>query len=307
MKKIFQLSLGLLIVLSLLFYFNIAPDISVEDLKKKYANEHSQFLEVDGMKVHYRDEGEGVPIVLVHGTAASLHTWDDWTQDLKKKYRVIRLDLPAFGLTGPHPKRDYHIKTYSAFLNKFVEQLNVPSFYLAGNSLGGEIAWFFASEHPEKVRKLVLLDPAGYIENRELPFVFQLAQTPLLNKLIGYITPKAFIQKNIEEVYFEDEKIKPELVTRYHEMSLRTGNRDAFIDRANTIKDPENIKRLPNIQTPTLIIWGKEDEWIPVAHGQRFVSDLPHAQLAVMEGVGHVPMEESPKESLEIAWDFLTK
>jgi len=307
MKKILKILLGLLVLLSLLFYLNIASDISVEDLKKKYANEHSKFVKVDGMNVHYREEGEGVPIVLLHGTAASLHTWDDWTKDLKRKYRVIRLDLPAFGLTGPHPGRDYQIKAYAEFLNNFLEELNLPSFHLAGNSLGGEIAWFFTSQHPEKVRKLVLIDPAGYIENRELPLVFQLAQTPVLNKLIGYITPKAFIQKNIEEVYFEDKKIRPDLVTRYHEMSLRTGNRVAFIDRANTIKDKENILQLKKIQTSTLIVWGKEDTWIPVEHGQLFLSDLPNAELVVMEKVGHVPMEESPKESLKIVWDFLEK
>jgi pimeloyl-ACP methyl ester carboxylesterase len=89
-----------------------------------------------------------MPVVLVHGTAASLHTWDDWTDSLKKDYRVIRMDIPAFGLTGPHPDADYSIEAYVAFLGQFLDQLDIDSMYLAGNSLGGNIAWNFAASLP---------------------------------------------------------------------------------------------------------------------------------------------------------------
>ena len=100
----------ILVILAIGIYNGYYADISLEDLKKEYANEHSKFVEVDGLQVHYRDEGSGFPIVLVHGTAASLHTWDAWTKRLKENYRVIRMDLPAFGLTGPNAQRDYSIK-----------------------------------------------------------------------------------------------------------------------------------------------------------------------------------------------------
>ena len=98
----------------------IYSDVSLEELKKEYTNEASQFIEIDGMQVHYRDEGQGFPIVLVHGTASSLHTWNDWTKDLKKKYRVIRMDLPAFGITGPNKNADYSIENYTYFLQQFL-------------------------------------------------------------------------------------------------------------------------------------------------------------------------------------------
>jgi pimeloyl-ACP methyl ester carboxylesterase len=136
------------VLISRLIYW----DIPVEELKLEYANEQSEFMELNGLSVHYRDEGEGMPVVLVHGTAASLHTWDDWTNTLKEHYRVIRMDIPAFGLTGPDPKGDYSIDGYVGFLAQFLDQLHIDSMYLAGNSLGGNIAWNFASEHPDKVK-----------------------------------------------------------------------------------------------------------------------------------------------------------
>ena len=104
-------------------------DISVEDLKNEFTNEHSQFIEIDEVNVHYRDEGEGFPIVLIHGTAASLHTWDAWTDELKKTNRVIRMDLPAFGITGPNKNADYSLQAYTDFLNLFIDKLKLEKFH----------------------------------------------------------------------------------------------------------------------------------------------------------------------------------
>lgn len=116
-KYVFTLIfIGLIFIFKSVFY----ADISVEDLKKEYANEHSKFIEIDKMQVHYRDEGTGFPIVLIHGTASSLHTWDAWTKELIKNYRVIRMDLPAFGITGPNKTADYSIKSYTDFLHQFL-------------------------------------------------------------------------------------------------------------------------------------------------------------------------------------------
>lgn len=290
-------TLVLLLLFANILFFSITKDLSIEELKEKYTNQESKFIEVNGMQVHYRDEGQGMPIVLIHGTASSLHTWNAWTNELKKNYRVIRLDIPAFGLTGPHPKQDYRIKTYADFLDTFLTKLSIDSLYLAGNSLGGNISWYYAAEHPTKVKKLILVDPSGYPKDGKLPWIFKLARTPILNSIIRYITPKTIIEKNLQQVYFDDTKITPELVNRYYDMALREGNRTAFIDRAKTnMKD--NTDKLKNITAPTLIIWGNEDIWIPVSDGKRFLSDIPNAQLKVMENVGHVPMEESPSESL---------
>ena len=131
MKKIFNTKrflFGISILLLVLIYNTTYADISLEDLKKEYANEESEFITIDGMQVHYRDEGIGFPIVLLHGTAASLHTWDAWTEQLIKNYRVIRLDLPAFGLTGPNKNADYSIESYTRFLAQFLEKIKVDKF-----------------------------------------------------------------------------------------------------------------------------------------------------------------------------------
>ena len=299
---------ALIILLIVLIKGAIYSDISVEELKKEYTNEHSKFIEINEMQVHFRDEGEGFPIVLVHGTASSLHTWDAWTNELKKTNRVIRMDLPAFGITGPNKNADYSIESYTTFLHSFVKKLNLEKFHLAGNSLGGNIAWNYAAEHPAKVEKLILVDASGLPTNKEPPAIFKMAKTPVLRSLFLYVTPKMLITKNIKEVYADDDKVTDELVTRYHKMALRAGNRQAFIDRAKTdfkLDAKINTDRLKSIQTPTLLIWGAKDLWIPLDNGKRMNRILVNSKLEVLENSGHVPMEENPKESLELLKNFL--
>ena len=283
-------------------------DISVEDLKNEFTNEHSQFIEIDEVNVHYRDEGEGFQIVLIHGTAASLHTWDAWTDELKKTNRVIRMDLPAFGITGPNKNADYSIEAYTTFLHSFLEKLKLEKFHLAGNSLGGNIAWDYTADYPSKVEKLILVDASGLPTNKSQPAIFKMAKTPILNSLFLYITPRFLIKKNIEEVYEDDSKITDELINRYHKMALRVGNRKAFIDRAKTdfkLDAQVNLEKLKSIQTPTLLIWGAKDLWIPLANGIRMNEILVNSKLEVLENSGHVPMEENPIESLKLMNDFL--
>ena len=301
-----------LFVISLIFVLRggVYADISVEDLKNDYANEQSQFIEVNEMQVHYRDEGDGFPIVLVHGTAASLHTWDAWTHELKKTNRVIRIDLPAFGITGPNKNADYSLEAYTTFLHSFLEKLQLKKFHIAGNSLGGNIAWNYTADYPENVEKLILVDASGLPTNKQPPAIFKMAKTPLLKTLFLYVTPKILIKKNIEEVYADDSKITDALVDRYHKMTLRIGNRKAFIDRAKTdfgLDSIVNINKLKSIQTPTLLIWGAQDLWIPLGNGIRMDRILVNSKLEVLENSGHVPMEENPNESLEILKNFLFK
>jgi pimeloyl-ACP methyl ester carboxylesterase len=142
-----------------------APDRPVEELKARWAQAPSQFITVQGMQVHVRDEGprdDPVPVVLLHGTSASLHTWEGWTGALKGQRRVIRFDLPGFALTGPHPHDDYSIDAYVRFVVATLDRLGIARCVLAGNSLGGQIAWAVAATHPTRVERLVLVDAAGY-------------------------------------------------------------------------------------------------------------------------------------------------
>ena len=306
MKQLLKLLLAVLLAILAVLCWNIKSDIQIEELKEKYANEASKFIEIDGLNVHYRDEGKGETIVLLHGTAASLHTWDQWTADLIDQYRVIRLDLPAFGLTGTNEQFDYKTENYVDFLAAFLNEIEVDSMYLAGNSLGGEIAWNYAANHTDQVQKLVLLDPAGFSFDKKIPFIFKLARIPVLNTIIRYVTPRSFIEENIKEVYYDDGKITDKILDTYYDICLREGNRQAFIDRAK-LNRKDNTADLKNISVPTLVLWGKEDVWIPVSHADHFMKALPNAELAIMDETGHIPMEENPKESLKIALDFMEK
>jgi len=282
--------------------------IPVPQLKEQYANDDSKFIHVMGMNVHYRDQGDGPVVGLVHGTSSSLHTWNAWTDSLKQNFRVIRMDLPGFGLTGPNPSDDYSMAGYDHFLHAFLDSLGVGKISLAGNSLGGNIAWSYALEYPDQVEKLILIDASGYPRTTELPFVFRLAKMPVLNKIITLITPKFLVRKSLEEVYFDDSKITDSLVTRYFKMTLRRGNRQALVQRIQqSAKDSALYKRIPELKMPVLIMWGRQDQWLPLGEAYRFQDDIPRAQLIVFDKAGHVPMEEIPDRTVRVAEQFLSR
>ena len=294
--------LGILLVAFLIFR---NPDKSVGELIAIYTDEQSQWLDIDGLQVHYKKEGAGPAVVLIHGTGASLHTWDGWTEILSDSFTVYRMDIPAFGLTGPALDADYTIDAYVDFIKSFVTDQGIDSFSIAGNSLGGHIAWAYTVMHPDEVEKLILLDAAGYPhEGESTALAFKIANNPILSPMMKYITPKSFIEKNMIQVYGDDSKISDELVTRYHDMTLRTGNRQAFIDRVHTHHE-DISERIKEIECPTLIMWGTEDIWVNPEDAERFDTDIENSQLIMYEGVGHVPMEESPEVTARDVMAFL--
>ena len=302
------LSLTALLIVAFIIIFS-HRDIPLDDLKIKYANSNSSFVAVNGMDIHFRDEGvqtDTIPIVLIHGTGASLHTFNAWSDSLKKLHRVIRMDLPAYGLTGPFPDGNYTIAHYTALLKDFLTALNIKQCVLVGNSLGGEIAWNFTLEQPGMVTKLILIDAAGYpIASKSVPIAFSLAKIPIINKLLTFITPRFLVRASVENVYFDSSKVTDLVVERYFNLTLRSGNRKAFVDRLQIPKDTNTYKNINYIQQPTLILWGAEDLLIPVENAYKFQEDLPNNTLVILEKTGHTPMEESPLESLEIVLNFL--
>ncbi|NLI69509.1 MAG: alpha/beta hydrolase [Firmicutes bacterium] len=295
-----------LILIAVVILGHVRLDIPVETLAQEYANEQSRFLEVDGLDVHYRDEGEGEPLVLLHGWSASLHTWDAWAEILKEDFRVIRLDLPAFGLTGPATDADYSIDYYVDFLDHFLAALDVKESYIAGNSLGGGITWLYAAKHPEKVKKIILLDAAGY--KMEMPSITRLAAPEFVRSAIKYITPRYAIRFLVGQVYGEKEKITNETVKRYHRLLLREGNREVLFGVLDRIQDRSNeevAQLLGSVEIPALIMWGEKDAWIAPELADRFEQDLPDARLITYENAGHIPMEEVPEDTAHDARSFL--
>ncbi len=289
-----------------------APDKPLAELTARWAQPPSQFVQVMGLSVHVRDEGprdDPEPIVLIHGTSASLHTWDGWAHALKPKRRVVRFDLPGFGLTGPWAgpaeAADYSAANYAKFTVAALDALAIPRAVLGGNSLGGWVAWETALLAPERVTRLVLVDAAGYPNKpKNVPLGFRVAATPGLNVLMQKTLPRALVESSLKNVYGEPNKVTPELVDLYVDMTLRSGNRAAIVRRIAQGYSGD-AARIQSIWQPTLVIWGGLDRLIPPEQAERFVKDIKGSRLAVFDALGHVPHEEDPAATVAEVQRFL--
>lgn len=308
----FKYLLFIIVILVLGFVaFNWKNNVSVEKLKQKYTNLESEFVEIDGMQVHYRDEGnslDSIPLVLIHGTGASLHTWEGWVKALRENHRIITFDLPAYGLTGPNPTGDHSQEYYVSFVDKLLTKLSVKKCVLGGNSLGGGITWAYSLAHPKRVQKMILVDAGGYpMTSKSVPIAFQLARMPVLSSLFKYVTPRSIIEKSIHNVYVHDERITDELINRYFDLALREGNRKAFIERMNTSVTSNKYLKIKTLAMPTLIMWGQQDELIPLSVGKQFHQDLLNDTLIIFKDLGHTPMEEDPIMTVKVVKEFLKR
>ena len=306
LKRTAYVLLGVLVLLVAAVASLIRFDIPVERLRAKYATPPSKFVDVDGLQVHYRDEGQGFPVVLLHGAASSLFTWDAWAADLSKNYRVIRYDLPGFGLTGPNATKDYSMAWHVRFLQALLDKLNVPPCALAGNSFGGRIAWEFAYAHPERVTKLILVDASGYPVPERKILAMRLARMPVIGPILGHATPRFFVAMTVRQTYGDPSRVTDALVDRYYDLILRAGNREAVgILNRTPMTDPS--ARIRALEVPALILWGSDDRGIPVTFAERFHRDIRHSRVIVYRGVGHLPMEEIPAETVRDMRAFLAE
>jgi pimeloyl-ACP methyl ester carboxylesterase len=305
---------GLLLMLSALAVtLSRAPDRSVQSLVARWAPPPSDFIEVKGQLVHLRDvgpRGDPAPIVLLHGTSASLHTWEGWTAVLRKHRRVIAFDLPGFGLTGPfagnYPKDDYRGDAYARFVLDVLDALQVPRVVIGGNSLGGEIAWRAASIAPQRIEGLILVDASGYeLAPDSVPLGFRIASIPVLNRIGEHLLPRALIARSVHDVYGDPSKVTEALIDRYFELTLREGNRRALGLRMRQLEPGLHVDRLKTLGLPTLVLWGAEDRLVPPAVAQRFAADIRGAKVVLFDGLGHVPQEEDPARTVQAVLEFL--
>lgn len=286
---------------------NYHSDIPVEVLKKKYTDATSKYVEIDGMNVHYQRKGKGHPLVLVHGFSGQVWNWRAWMKELPNDFDLIAMDLPGFGLTGPHPKGEYSTEMSVKFLDDFLTKIGVDTFHLAGNSMGGGISWAYTLAHPDRVKKLVLVDAGGYPkESKETISGFKILQYKFLHGLITKITPRAIIKQSLEGTYVDQKFASEKEVDLYMDMIRRAGNRQVLIDR---MKTPRKNKSglIKNINHPTLVMWGAEDIIIPASHAHKFHADLPNSELIIYPNVGHLPMDEVGGQSAEDVRNFLLK
>ena len=285
-------------------YQNWHTDLPATQLAQRYTFPDSRFVRVDDMQVHYRVTGQGEPILLLHDANSSLHTWAYWTTKLAAHYQVISVDLPGFGLTGPHPRGSYSAFMYANFLEQLVQQLELTTFHLVGNGLGAQVAWFYAAEYPARLRKLVLLDAPGF-EPKSTSSINLLARTPVLNRTIWTITPRAFIRLMLQDVYADDALVTDSLVQRHFELLLHPGNRKAFTDRAAVSNNRPPIDIIERITAPTLILWGAEDTRISPEYAYEFHRRIRDSFLRIYQNTGHWPQEENPVQTAQDVQAFL--
>ena len=299
-----------LVIAMLAFWFR--SDVAVADLEPTYFTPQSSYITINEATVHVRQRGTGAAIFLLHGSFASLHTWDAWESELTKNFKTISLDFPGHGLTGPNAAAKYSTDDYEALVFQLADQLKLDTFYVAGNSMGGQVAWKMALHHPERVKKLVLVDAAGYwkittdssSKKQSRPFIFQMLQNDLIAKTMIKITPRFVFKWNLKQVYGDASKVKEADVDRFYELMLRAGNRASTMQRLRQPgKDLQDSIQF--IDVPTLIIWGERDAWIPVSNAARFNKDIKGSELKIFRGAGHVPMEEVPMETVGVVIGFL--
>ncbi len=307
----------LLMLTALALALSRAPDRPVQTLVARWAPPPSDFIDVKGQIVHLRDEGpreDPLPIVLLHGTAASLHTWEGWVRELKGQRRVVTFDLPGFGLTGPFtgayaltPEAlRYHGDAYARFVLDLLDTLHIQRAVLGGNSLGGEVAWRTAWLAPQRVARLVLVDAAGpAFSPKAMPLGLWIARVPLVNRLAEHLLPRALVAQGLASVYGDPAKVTPDLVERYFELALREGNRRALAQRMQHVKVGEDAERIATLKLPTLIVWGGRDRFIPPETAHQFEQRIAGSRLVVFDDLGHVPQEEDPARTVVPVKAFL--
>ena len=304
MKLISVILMGAGLVVAIAGWWLWTPDKSRAVLEGNYLNAPTDMIDVAGARLHVRDSGPktAVAVIFLHGFGASLHTWEPWAQALAKDLRVIRIDLPGSGLSLPDPTGDYSDKRTLQILLALMDNLGLVRTSLVGNSIGGRIAWTFAGTYPERMDKLVLVAPDGFaspgFEYGKTP------EVPAMVKLMRVALPKALLVMSLKPAYANPATLTDALATRYHDLMLAPGSRDALLARMTQTVLVDPVPILKKITSPTLLVWGAQDAMIPFANSNDYLLAIAGSKLASFKSVGHLPHEEAPGESLGAVRNF---
>lgn len=305
MKTVGFIVIGLVVFLLAVLAWFWTPDQPREALVAKYLRSPDDMLDVGGVQLHVRDDGpsNAPAVIMLHGFGSSLHTWEVWSQGLKDKFRVIRLDLPGSGLSPPDPSGIYTDARTINLLLTLMDQLGIQKASLIGNSIGGRIAWTMAAQHPELVTSLVLISPDGFASPG---FEYgKAASVPGMMEVMRYVLPKFLVRANLAPSYGDASKLSEATLNRYYDLMLAPGGRAALLARLKQtlLINPEPV--LSQIRAPALLVWGKKDQLIPFTNVSDYQRILHDSQLVAFPDLGHVPQEENPAESLPPVRTFL--
>jgi pimeloyl-ACP methyl ester carboxylesterase len=268
-------------------------DIPAEVLEAKYTNESSRFLNVDGVRIHYRDEGSGPPLILIHANFGSLLSWDGWIDTLARDHRVLRFDMTGHGLTGPDPTGDYRLERGVALLGRFVDALGLERFSIGGTSIGGTLAMHYTAANPDRVEKLILLSP-GALEGRSMQRAGR--SVPRIANILEYITPRALAEYMLTTRFGDPARVDDKLIDQWYEMWMREGQRAAILARLRTYSSADLEKVTAAVRVPVLILWGEENPQAPVeqaAELKALLKNAPSVAVVTYPGIGHMAADEA--------------
>ena len=314
MKRLLVVLVTVAIILTAGWLMLRRPDISYNTLESVYSKSNSRYLKSGSqIELHFTDTGpRDAPIlVLVHGYSASLNTWDAWVRNLRKDYRVIRLDLPGHGLSRCVDNDEIGIEQFIASIDRVTHSLDVDQFTLVGSSMGGHTAWAYALAHPDRMDGLGLGDAAGWLsapgEDDKDPVIFKLLRNGFARNVMKDLDMSALIRSGLENSFADPELVTDEMVERYSAMSRAPCHREALLKimSGTTLRVPASKERLSAIAVPTLILHGDTDNLIPVAHAEKFADAIPGSKLIIYPETGHIPQEEQPVASVEDFRAFL--
>ena len=311
--------IGLAAIIAVGGYFALKrDDIPYERLESQYGSPASQYVDLPGgVRMHFRDQGQGPVLLLIHGFSASLHTWEPWVDRLATgenrlgDYRVISIDLPGHGLTRAPAGYQASIEAYRDAVQAFVAARGLTSFALAGNSMGGNVAWEYALAHPEQVNALILVDASGWQDTRpeaaEEPLVFRLMRNRTLGSILLKLDSSRLVRQGLEAAFYDPALVDEAMLDRYTRMGRAPGHREILLQmtlgfRARNFATAE---RLAPLSMPVLVMTGDTDRLVPPEHATQFHEAIAGSQLVVLEHTGHVPQEERPDESAMAVHEFL--
>ncbi len=283
----------------------LTSDIPRQDLEAKYLEHPDDIRDVAGTMMHVRVSGpsDAPTVILIHGVASHLQTWDDWVSALERKHRIVRFDLPGAGLSPPDRTDDYTDARAIALIGALMDDLNIEDAAFIGNSLGGRIAWSFAAARPDRVNQLILVSPDGFASD---DFEYGTApDVPVAGSLIRYSLPKWVLGRGLRSAYADPAKLDRQTLQRYYDLLHGEGTRRALLQRMRqTVLEPPE-QRLETIQVPVLLIWGEDDQIIPIENAAKFQAAMNDVSLLRLPGVGHLPQEEAPDAAIDQILDFL--
>jgi pimeloyl-ACP methyl ester carboxylesterase len=310
MKRFLKILLALIVIATValtVFWFARPADVSFDEVRASVPHsDYSHFADIDGVRIHYQEKGTGTPLVLIHGYTSSTYSWKDVFEPLSKDFHLIVVDLKGFGFSGK-PDGDYTRRAQATLVAHLLEHLNIEKAWLCGNSMGGEVALNVALASPERVAGLILIDSAGV----EIPGKESLAPGYLMVPGIGRIlvavslTRDKLVRQGLEKSFYDQTKVTEDRVANYYRpLKTRGGQLGALRARTQWSLFPVESE-LSKINVPTLILWGDQDQLIPLAAGRKLNSLIKDSRLVIFNNCGHLPQEEMPARTIDEITKFI--